>query len=188
MATSVSKKRKSYGWIAAVALVVLAAYFLFDRSEPKATGAVRPGSPANVAAAGSGGGAAPSFSLSDLGGRSVSLADFRGKVVVLDFWATWCPPCKREIPDFISLQKQYGPEGLQIVGIALDEPEKVHAFARQNEMNYPVLLGTDDVAMRYGGIEGIPTTFIIDRGGRIVNRLEGYRPRSVFEEEIRKLL
>ncbi len=188
MATSETAKKKRYGWIAVAAVAVLAAYFLFDRSEPKATGAVRPVTPTDVSAARSGGGAAPSFSLPDLGGRSVSLADFRGKVVVLDFWATWCPPCRREIPDFIALQKQYGTEGLQIVGIALDEPEKVQAFARQNGMNYPVLLGTDDVAMRYGGIEGIPTTFIIDRGGRIVNRLEGYRPRSVFEEEIRKLL
>jgi cytochrome c biogenesis protein CcmG/thiol:disulfide interchange protein DsbE len=107
---------------------------------------------------------------------------------VLDFWATWCPPCRAEIPDFIDLQNEYGSQGVQIVGIALDEPEKVLAFARQNGMNYPVLLGSDEVSMKYGGIEGIPTTFIIDRDGKIVNRFEGFRPREVFETEIKKVL
>jgi cytochrome c biogenesis protein CcmG/thiol:disulfide interchange protein DsbE len=126
--------------------------------------------------------------LTGIDGASHSLADLRGKVVVLDFWATWCPPCKQEIPDFISLQTQYGPRGVQIVGIGLDEPEKLAAFARQTGMNYPVLLGTQDVAMRYGGIEGIPTTFVIDKNGKIVNRFEGYRPREVFEQEIKQLL
>jgi peroxiredoxin len=183
----VTAKKKTYGWIAVAVAGILAAYLLFGRSEPKA-GDARPASQESVGAAGSGGGAAPAFSLPDLSGEVVSLADFRGKVVVLDFWGTWCPPCRREIPDFISLQKEYGAEGLQIVGVALDEPEKVQDFARQNGMNYPVLLGTNNVAVLYGGIEGLPTTFIIDRSGRIVSRLEGYRAKSVFEEEIRRLL
>ena len=108
--------------------------------------------------------------------------------MVLNFWATWCPPCKREIPDFIDLQTAYGLRGVQIVGIALDEPEKVREFALENGMNYPVLLGSDDVSMKYGGIEGIPTTFIIDKSGKIVSKFEGFRSRQLFESEIQKLL
>ena len=109
-------------------------------------------------------------------------------MVVLNFWATWCPPCRREIPDFISLQAAFGPKGLQIVGIALDEPEKVKAFSREAGINYPVLLGTEEITVRYGGISGIPTTFIIDRDGNIVTSFEGQAPRDVFEHEIRKVL
>jgi cytochrome c biogenesis protein CcmG/thiol:disulfide interchange protein DsbE len=131
---------------------------------------------------------APAFTLTDLTGKSVSLADFKGKVVVLDFWATWCPPCRKEIPDFISIQGEYGARGVQVVGVALDEMPKVQAFVRDNGMNYPVLMGNDDVVARYGGIEGIPTTFIIDRKGKIVDRFEGFRPRSVFVNAITPLL
>jgi peroxiredoxin len=132
--------------------------------------------------------AAPAFTLTDVNGGTVSLSDFRGKVVILDFWATWCPPCKREIPDFITLQSEYASKGLQIVGIALDQPDKVRAFAQQNGMNYPVLLGTDQISALYGGIEGIPTTFILDKNGNIVNRFEGFRPKEDFETEINRLL
>jgi cytochrome c biogenesis protein CcmG/thiol:disulfide interchange protein DsbE len=164
-------------------VAVGAGYYLFGRSESKATNALKPGLPPAEAT-----GVAPAFTLTGLDGKPVSLADFRGKVVVLDFWATWCPPCKREIPDFIESQKTYGPRGVQIVGIALDEPGKVQAFAQQNGMNYPVLLGTDEISARYGGIEGIPTTFIIDKTGKIVNKFEGFRPKEVFEGEIAKLL
>jgi cytochrome c biogenesis protein CcmG/thiol:disulfide interchange protein DsbE len=179
----VKQKPLKYVWIVLAVAAVVAGYYLFGRSELKATSALKPALPASEVA-----GAAPAFTLTNLDGKSVSLADFRGKVVVLDFWATWCPPCKREIPDFIDLQKEYGSQGVQIVGIALDEPDKVQAFARQNGMNYPVLLGSDEVSMRYGGIEGIPTTFIIDKSGKIVDKFEGFRPRQVFETEIKKLL
>ena len=177
------KKPAPYAWILLAAVVVVAGYLLFGRGESKASNAIRPSLPAGTMA-----GMAPAFTLTNLDGKTVSLADFRGKVVVLDFWATWCPPCKREIPDFVDLQKAYGSRGVQIVGIALDEPEKVQAFARQNGMNYPVLLGSDEIALRYGGIEGIPTTFIIDKSGKIASRFEGFRPRQVFETEITKLL
>lgn len=173
----------TYLWIGLAVVAVVAGYYLFGRSESKATSALTPALPASEVA-----GVAPAFTLTDLDGKSVSLADFRGKVVVLDFWATWCPPCKREIPDFIDLQKEYGSQGVQIVGIALDEPDKVSAFAQQNGMNYPVLLGSNEVSMKYGGIEGIPTTFIIDKSGKIINKFEGFRPRQVFETEIKKLL
>ncbi len=179
----VKKGSMAYTWIALAVIVVVAGYYMYGRGDANAGKAMQPMLPPGDLA-----GTAPAFTLADLNGKSVSLSDFHGKVVVLDFWATWCPPCRREIPDFIDLQKEYGPRGVQIVGIALDEPEKVQAFARQNGMNYPVLLGSDDVSMKYGGIEGIPTTFIIDKSGKIVNRFEGFRPREVFEAEIKQLL
>lgn len=179
----VKKMPASYVWILLAVVVVLTGYFVFGRNVSGAEKALSPTLPPGEVT-----GAAPAFTLTDLSGKSVSLADFRGKVVVLDFWATWCPPCKMEIPDFIGLQKQYGSHGVQIVGVALDEPEKVAAFAKEHGMNYPVLLGTDAITARYGGIEGIPTTFIIDKSGKIVNKFEGYRPRQVFESEIKKLL
>jgi peroxiredoxin len=131
---------------------------------------------------------APGFSLPDLGGKTVSLSSFKGKVVILDFWATWCPPCRREIPDFVSLQKLYGSKGLQVVGVALDQPDKVKRFVIDNGMNYPVLIGTEDVVAAYGGISGIPTTYILDKKGRIVQRFEGFRSRETFESEVKKLL
>lgn len=179
----VKKRPATYLWIVPAVAFVVAGYYLLGGNESKASGMLKPSLPPGELA-----GAAPAFTLTNLDGKPVSLADFRGKVVVLDFWATWCPPCKREIPDFIDLQKEYGSRGVQIIGIALDQPEKVEAFARQNGMNYPILLGSDDIALKYGGISGIPTTFIIDKSGRIVNKFEGFRPRQVFEAEIRKLL
>ena len=93
----------------------------------------------------------PAFTLSDVNAHSVSLAGFRGKVAILDLWATWRPPCKREILDFINQQSEYGLKSVQIVGIALDRPEKVRAFVRDNGMNYPVLLRTDEVLRTMAG-------------------------------------
>jgi peroxiredoxin len=178
-----SRNRLSrYLWISLVVVASIATYLLLHPGTAVATSAPQPSLPVDAASA------APAFTLTDLNGKSVSLSDFKGKVVILDFWATWCPPCKREIPDFINLQKEYGARGLQVVGIALDEPGKVQAFASQNGINYPVLLGTDDIAWKYGGIQGIPTTFVIDKTGKITAKFEGYRPRDVFESEIKKRL
>jgi cytochrome c biogenesis protein CcmG/thiol:disulfide interchange protein DsbE len=170
-------------WIGLVTVVVLVGFYLFHGDTSKAEKALAPTLPPSELT-----GAAPAFTLTDLSGKSVSLADFRGKVVILDFWATWCPPCKKEIPDFVDLQKQYGAQGVQIVGIALDEPYKVSTFAQQIGINYPILLGNAAITAKYGGIDGIPTTFVIDKNGKIVNRFEGFRPRSVFEDVIKKLL
>jgi peroxiredoxin len=127
---------------------------------------------------------APYFELKDLNGMTVRSSDFSGKVVILDFWATWCGPCKQEIPDFIELQKQYSKRGVVIVGVALDEYESVKKFYNDKKMNYPVLLGTNDVVKLYGGIRGIPTTFIIGKNGTIRQKFEGFRPKTVFENEI----
>jgi peroxiredoxin len=132
---------------------------------------------------------APDFSLMDLSGTRVSLSEYRGKVVLLDFWATWCDPCKTEIPHFTEMQSRYGPQGLQVIGVSMDDDEKpVRDFQQQFKMNYPVAMGNADLAGQYGGILGLPITFVIDRQGRIAARHIGATDASVFEAEIRNLL
>jgi len=132
----------------------------------------------------------PDFSLTDLSTRhNFNLSDYRGKVVVLDFWATWCDPCKEEIPHFIEMQSKYAGEGLQVLGISMDDDEKpVRAFQQQFKMNYPVAIGNPQLASQYGGILGLPITFLIDRQGRISARHVGATNKAVFETEIQKLL
>ncbi len=130
----------------------------------------------------------PDFSLSTPDGTLFSLSEKRGKVVMLNFWATWCPPCKREIPDFIELQKKYGAKGLLIVGIALDKPESVMAFLREQPLNYTVLLGNNEVSATFGNIESIPTTFLIDREGIVRAVKVGLETKEEWEASIRKLL
>lgn len=134
--------------------------------------------------------AAPSWELKDLDGKTVKSSDFDGKVVILDFWATWCPPCKAEIPGFVELQKQYGDKGLVVIGVSLDEqgPAVVKPFMKQLGMNYPVVMGDAKIVQDFGGIEGIPTTFIIDRSGNIVAGHVGYVAKETFEKEITPLL
>lgn len=133
---------------------------------------------------------APDFQLKDLDGKSVRLSDLRGKAVLLNFWATWCPPCKEEIPWFVDFQKQYGRQGLQIVGVAMDDakPEAIAKFAADMHMNYPVLLGTNDVADSYGGVEALPTSFYIGRDGKITRTVFGLAPHHEVEENIRAAL
>jgi peroxiredoxin len=134
---------------------------------------------------------APNFQLVDLGGNSVRLADLRGKAVLLNFWATWCPPCKIEMPWFVELQKQYGPQGLQIVGVAMDEGnahDAVAKFAKEMGLNYTVLLGNDKVADQYGGVDALPTTFYIGRDGKIVSRVYGLVSHKEIEENVRAAL
>ena len=132
---------------------------------------------------------APDFSLTDLTGQPITLAANRGKVVILDFWATWCEPCKTEIPHFVDMQNRYAGQGLQVIGVSMDDGEKpVRDFQQQFKMNYPVVMGTAKLAESYGGILGLPITFVIDRQGRIYKRHVGQTEPSVFEGEIRKLL
>jgi cytochrome c biogenesis protein CcmG, thiol:disulfide interchange protein DsbE len=132
---------------------------------------------------------APEFSLSDLAGKKLRLSDYRGHVVLLDFWATWCDPCKREIPHFVEMQNRYGPQGLQVIGISMDDDEKLaREFQGQFKMNYPVAMGSTELADQYGGILGLPITFVIDREGRIASRHVGATEAEVFEAEIKKLL
>ncbi len=132
---------------------------------------------------------APDFSLTDLWGKKLGLASYRGKVVLLNFWATWCGPCRVEIPRFISLQDKYRSKGLKIIGISLDDDAKpVRAYYRQFKMNYPVAMGDADLAERYGGILGLPVSFVIGCDGRIYARHSGKTDVSLIEREIMPLL
>lgn len=132
---------------------------------------------------------APDFTLTDLDGKKVSLSDYKGKVVLLDFWATWCTPCREEIPHFVEMQNKYGPQGFQVIGISMDDDAKpVREFYQKYNLNYPVAIGDDKLAERFGGILGLPVNFIIDRQGRISAKHLGATQVSVFDDNVSKLL
>jgi cytochrome c biogenesis protein CcmG/thiol:disulfide interchange protein DsbE len=133
---------------------------------------------------------APDFALPSLDGRSVKLSEFRGKAVVLNFWATWCPPCKEEMPWFADLQKQYGKDGLVVIGVAMDDssPSSIAKFTSQLGVNYPVLMGTDQVSDDYGDVQYLPTTFYIARDGTIMDKVTGLAGRPEIEEDVKKVL
>jgi peroxiredoxin len=131
------------------------------------------------------------FTLKDVQGKNIRLADYKGKVILLDFWATWCGPCKIEIPWFIEFQKTYGPQGLQVIGVSVDDTvEKLRPYVKEHNMNYPVLQGLhhDDIQDAYGPLWGIPVTSIISRDGKICAKHSGISSRENFEKEIKSLL
>jgi peroxiredoxin len=134
--------------------------------------------------------AAPDFTLHSLEGQTVHLSDFRGKGVVLNFWATWCQPCKIEMPWFAELQKQYGPQGLQIVGVAMDDagPKEISKFAHDLGVNYPILVGEESVGDAYGGLPFLPATFYIGRDGKVLDKVYGLKGRGEIEDSIKKAL
>ena len=135
------------------------------------------------------GNAAPDFTVTDIDGRKLTLSDLKGKVVLLDFWATWCTPCRAEIPHFVEMQNKYGPQGFQVIGISMDDDAKpVREFYQQYKMNYPVAVGDDKLADQFGGVMGLPVNFLIDREGRIHSKHLGATDVSVFDEEVTALL
>jgi cytochrome c biogenesis protein CcmG/thiol:disulfide interchange protein DsbE len=199
-------------WVAvaatALALLAVSIPFVWQAdavSDPEATTATTasPGSPAAGASSeatteqGSGAcmaNAKPAnfdFTLKDVDGNQVSLSAYKGKVVLLNFWATWCGPCKAEIPGFVRLQEKYRDQGLVIVGYSVDDTaEKAKAYAAEYKMNYPILLGEgrEDVQDAYGPIWGIPASFIISKDGKVCKKHLGIAPEAVFEKEVTALM
>lgn len=186
-ATGGSSKTATYIVWGLATVAILAAGLLFlnsstpDHAAPLAATSESAGAAQATAAA-------PGFELPLVGGGSASLEQYRGSVVMLNFWATWCGPCKREIPDFIELQKQYADKGFTILGVALDEPADVEAFTKANGINYPILLGDNEISNAYGGIRSIPTTVLIDREGNIVATEVGMLPKEHWQEAVSRLL
>jgi peroxiredoxin len=143
---------------------------------------------------------APPFTLKDTAGKKVSLSDYKGKAVVLDFWATWCAPCKVEIPWLEQFHNQYASQGLEVIGVSEDnldpddkgklaqEKSDIAAKAAEMKINYPVLIDDASISTPYGGIDGLPTTFFIDRSGKVVASTVGLAPRDTIEADIRKAL
>lgn len=160
-----------------VAVAMAAVFQLACHSTP---GSQRPGAVESKA---------PNFSLQELNGQPLQLSSYNGKVVLLNFWATWCTPCRAEIPNFEQFQNQYGPQGLQVIGISMDDSEKpVREFYQQFKMNYPVAVGNEKVTQSYGGILGLPVSFLIGRDGKIAAKYVGAAQIPVVEQEIRALL
>jgi peroxiredoxin len=169
----------------AVGLAAMALGYLFKDSEPRrgsgAASSVKPGKERHNA---------PDFALKDSDGKVVHLADYRGKVVLLDFWATWCGPCKIEIPWFEEFQRKDQGRGLVVLGVSMDDEgwQVVKPFVARQKMNYRVLIGNDQTAQLYGGIDALPTTFLIDRDGKIADVHVGLADRREFENGIEQLL
>lgn len=134
--------------------------------------------------------AAPPFLARDINGGVVSTAEWHGKVVLLNFWATWCPPCREEVPELIELQGRYK-DTLQVVGISMDDPEDVSAvrrFAEKEGVNYPIVMASREIVMEYGGVPALPTSFVVNTDSKIVQKHIGLYPTFVYETELRSLL
>jgi peroxiredoxin len=133
---------------------------------------------------------APQFKLKDVNGRTVRLSDYRGKVVLINFWATWCPPCRAEMPDLVRLQRKHGKQGLQIIGITYPPEKKtrVREFARSLKVNYPIILGTRETKARFSLEETLPLTVVINRDGKVSDIISGILLREEFDEKIKPLL
>src|SRR5580698_4168330 len=162
-----------------IAIAVVIGLYEFARHQ-----SARNGGPAGTV-----GSVAAPFSLTDIDGKPVNLASYKGKVVLLDFWATWCVPCQSEIPHFVEFQNNYAAQGFQVVGISMDDgPDPVRTFYRQYKMNYPVAMGSTELAQSYGGILGLPVTFLIDRNGHVTANYRGQTDTAVIQQRLEALL
>lgn len=132
---------------------------------------------------------APAFSLTDLDGQKIDSSSYKGKVLLVDFWATWCSPCREEIPRFVELQKQYGDQGFQVVGISMDDsPKPVRDFYKEFKLNYPVVMGDEATSDAYGGVLGLPVNVLVGRDGRIYAKHAGLTDLQALEGEIKTQL
>ncbi len=187
----ISKKHRSWiytGFFIGVILLLFVfnnSDYLFGNNEENG-----PYPPNYIPAAQKSSALAPDFTLPTSDGKTLKLSDLKGKVVIVDFWATWCPPCRKGIPDLISLKKKYGAKGFEIIGVSVDTETKdeVVPFMRDQKINYPIVYGNMSVYQQYGGIRAIPTSFVIDKQGKIVATYEGLIPVETYENHIKKLL
>lgn len=165
--------------------------FLYERSRgPIAAGQENPGALVPTPAPSIRGEQAPEFELPDVNGDTVLLSDFLGKVVLVNFWATWCAPCEIETPWFVEFDGEYREDGLQIVGISLDEGgvEPVKEFMERYDIEYTIVMGDEDTAQNFGGVIGLPTTFLVDQEGRFYSMHRGLVSKDLYVEEIEELL
>lgn len=133
---------------------------------------------------------APDFTLISTDGKKINLSDYKGKVVILDFWATWCGPCRRGVPDLVSIQKNYN-DKVVVIGISLDSDrtkKDILPFMKEYGINYPIVYGTNEVVMSYGNIQAIPTSFLIDQKGNVVDKYVGLVSKEIYLERIKTLL
>lgn len=134
---------------------------------------------------------APNFALSSLDGRTIRLSELHGKLVVLNFWATWCTPCRSEMPWLTRLYKQYRPKGLEVVGIAMNDPDQAGEVAKvtkRMKVRYTIVMGTESVGDAYGGVRSLPQTFLIGRDGKVLKNTAGSRSQKEVEDDIQQLL
>jgi thiol-disulfide isomerase/thioredoxin len=176
-----SVKRNPLALVVVAVVVALMLYFGYHQARRPGAGSAQHLTGSTVA---------PDFSLESLDGKTMRLSDLRGKAVLLNFWATWCGPCKIEMPWFVDLQNKYGSQGLQIVGVAMDDASKedIGKFAKDMGVNYPILIGKESVGDQYGGVPALPESFLIARDGKIVDKIIGLRGKAEIEDAIKKAL
>lgn len=156
-----------------------------DRTEVKNSSDIK-----NVLTVKDEGDKAPNFALKSVDGKTVKLSDYKGKIVIIDFWATWCPPCRKGIPDLISIQKEFKKD-VVVIGVSLDAEKTIKdvpGFIKEYGINYPIVYGDDKITIDYGGIRSIPTSFVVDKKGNVVDSHIGLVDKNVFISKIKELL
>lgn len=183
-----TKKQRSHVYTALFVIAFLIFFFVNNSFEDSGQGPYPPNYKAKIDPASRD--AAQYFELPNVDGEIISLNEFKGKVVILNFWASWSQPCRNAVPDFIQLKNEYKDQPVEVIGISLDTDtkENVPIFIEESGINYPVLYGTMSVARSYGDIQSIPTTFVLDKEGRIYSTYVGNLDKQVYKEDINKLL
>ena len=184
-----TKKQRSYIYTGVFLTIVFMLFVLNNTNGEPDEGPLPPGYNPNAV---SGERVAPDFELMTTDGKLLKLSDYRGKIVIIDFWATWCPPCRKGIPDLVELKNEFK-DDLEIIGISVDKitrgtQDQIVPFMKKMGINYPIVHGTMEVADSFGGIRSIPTTFVIDKKGNIVSQYVGLAPKKNYVNDIKKIL